>query len=89
MQYVSTRGTAPTLEFEDVVLAGSDSGGALAGRVELVERLGERTIVYLLTDIGEVRASMRGACPFAAGDAAHVSFPHPSLHIFGADGARL
>ncbi|WP_108660122.1 ABC transporter ATP-binding protein [Acuticoccus kandeliae] len=72
---------------EDVLLG--DGPGVLDGTVALVERLGERTIVYLTTAVGEVRASMRGECPYATGDSVPVNFSVAALHHFDAAGLRL
>ena len=91
---VDVTGTATVgVRPEDVTLgAGAGAASAeegLQGRVVLVERLGERTIVYLDTPAGEVRVSLRGVCPHKAGDAVTATFPSAALHLFDAGGARL
>jgi len=64
-----------------------DPGGALAGRVEVVERLGERTLLHVqLADGSLVVADARGAAEPAAGDDVRLGAAAAKLHLFDRDG---
>lgn len=71
---------------EDVVLG---EAGDVEASITLIERLGERTIVYLSSPLGELRASVRGGFGGALGETVRVGFPTAGLHLFDAGGQRL
>ncbi|MBC7729180.1 MAG: TOBE domain-containing protein [Microbacteriaceae bacterium] len=64
-----------------------EPGGALSGRVEVIERLGERTLLHIqLADSSLVVADARGAAEPATGDAVQLGAQPGRLHLFDADG---
>jgi ABC-type sugar transport system ATPase subunit len=71
---------------EDLLL---EPEGTIPVVVTLVERLGERTIIYLSSEHGELRASMRGRFGRRAGDRMGVTIPTSKMHLFDASGLRM
>jgi len=68
-----------------VVAAGA---GATDAKVQLVERLGDRTLVYVcLADGLEVIATDEGNSRVAAGDTVGLRIDGAAAHLFGPDGA--
>jgi multiple sugar transport system ATP-binding protein len=64
-----------------------DAQGPLAGRVEVVERLGDRTLLHLqLPDASLVVADGRGAPEPEIGSTVRLALQPGSLHLFDADG---
>jgi multiple sugar transport system ATP-binding protein len=66
----------------------SDSGSAaIEAEVMLVERLGERSLVYArLSDGGEITAEDKGTSRLKAGDRVALAVDGASAHLFGPDG---
>ncbi len=63
-------------------------GGDTSGTVGVVERLGERTLLYVrLKDGTQVTAQDKGASAVQPGDEVRLAFEKSALHLFGADGA--
>ncbi|MFN3388513.1 MAG: ABC transporter ATP-binding protein [Allosphingosinicella sp.] len=61
--------------------------GSTQAKVELVERLGDRTLVYaLLADGLEVTAVDQGASALAMGDTIGLAIDAGATHLFGPDG---
>ncbi|WP_435304198.1 ABC transporter ATP-binding protein [Qipengyuania citrea] len=68
-----------------VVAAGN---GTTDAEVQLVERLGERTLVYALLDDGaEITAQDEGNSPVRIGDRIGLLIDGAAVHLFGPDGA--
>ena len=62
-------------------------GAGVAAEVELVERLGDRTLVYArLSDGAEVTAQAEGTSPVRIGDRIGLSIDGAGAHLFDADG---
>ena len=60
----------------------------VAAEVLLVERLGERSLVYArLADGGAITAEDEGASTLKAGDRVHLAIDGAAAHLFGPDGA--
>ena len=71
---------------ENVRVAGSD--GQIRSKVELVERLGERTLIYArLADGLAITAEDGGFSQVKMGDEVALRINGDAVHIFGADGA--
>lgn len=67
-----------------------DPAGALSGKVRLIERLGDSTIVEVDGEAGQtVFASIDGDREVALGDAMTLGFKGAKAHLFGRDGRRL
>jgi multiple sugar transport system ATP-binding protein len=65
-----------------------DADGAEQAEVELVERLGERTLVYAaLADGGQIIAEDEGASRVRVGDRVRLRIKGEAAHVFGPDGA--
>jgi multiple sugar transport system ATP-binding protein len=63
-------------------------GGDISGTANVVERLGERTLVYVrLQDDTQVIAQDRGITAVRPGDTVQLKLDTSALHLFGADGA--
>jgi multiple sugar transport system ATP-binding protein len=74
-------------EMVSVAAAGS---GTTEARVELVERLGERTLVYsVLADGLEVIAQDEGNSRLQVGDRIGLRMDGAAAHLFGPDGAAF
>jgi multiple sugar transport system ATP-binding protein len=68
-----------------MVVAGD---GDIVGTAKVVERLGERTLVYVrLKDDTQVIAQDRGVSAVRSGDNVHLKFDATALHPFGPDGS--
>ncbi len=71
-------------------LAAVAEGGDTVGTVSVVERLGERTLLYVrLRDGSLVTAQDRGVSTVKAGDAVRLQFDLSALHLFAADGSTF
>jgi len=64
-------------------------GAMIAGRVEIVERLGEVTLVHVATDMGTVIAKLPGDMAPARGETLGLAARREKLHVFGADERAL
>ena len=74
-------------EMVGVVAAGT---GTVDGRVELVERLGERTLAYVVLGDGqELIAQDDGASRLQIGDEIGLRIDGAAAHLFGPDGAAF
>jgi len=63
-------------------------GGDTSGRVSIVERLGERTLVHVrLADGTHVIAQDRGLSTVQPGDEVHLRFDSSAFHLFAEDGS--
>ena len=72
---------------EGVTVAGGDAAGT-AAKVELVERLGERTLIYArLTDGLAITAEDEGYSRVRVGDTIGLRIDGHAAHLFDADGA--
>jgi alpha-glucoside transport system ATP-binding protein len=73
---------------EDLDVAAAGSQALFSGTVNLVEKLGEVTLIYV--DVGgadPVVAKLDGESPIQRGQDVRLSAPADALHVFGADGA--
>jgi multiple sugar transport system ATP-binding protein len=62
--------------------------GSVDGKVELVERLGDRTLVYARLEHGlQVTAQDEGSSRVRVGDTVGLRLDSAGAHLFGADGA--
>ena len=69
------------------VRVGPKNAATTSGEVELVERLGERTIVYArLSDGQAITAEDEGNSRAAVGDSVGLKIDGDAVHLFGADG---
>ncbi|GAA4011646.1 sn-glycerol-3-phosphate ABC transporter ATP-binding protein UgpC [Sphingomonas swuensis] len=69
------------------VRVASDGTAALEAEVVLVERLGDRSLVYArLADGGEVTAEDKGTSVLKAGERVGLAIDGASAHLFGPDG---
>jgi multiple sugar transport system ATP-binding protein len=67
-----------------------DPAGAISGKVRLIERLGDSTIVEVDGEAGQtVFASIDGDREVALGHAMTLGFAGGKAHLFGRDGRRL
>jgi multiple sugar transport system ATP-binding protein len=65
-----------------------ESEATTSAKVELVERLGERTLVYATLDGGHpFTAEDKGTSPVRIGDRVGLRVDGAAAHLFGADGA--
>jgi multiple sugar transport system ATP-binding protein len=86
---------APLVEIgvrpEDVQIGGGEAGAVrLRVRVEMVEALGDHTLLYLSTDAGPLVAKLSGHETFASGDALDAGMRPEGLHVFSTeDGTNL
>ncbi|BBE71653.1 ABC transporter ATP-binding protein [Oharaeibacter diazotrophicus] len=70
---------------EDLSL--TDGTGLFRGRVTIVERLGENTLLYVDTGAGEpIVAKVPGTAPVERGATVALTAPVERTHLFGADG---
>ncbi|MGU3575517.1 ABC transporter ATP-binding protein [Brucellaceae bacterium C25G] len=75
---------------EDLVLATSDTPPVIEGQVQLVEKLGEVTLVHLLTDQGKtVIAKLAGDSPVVRGAVIGLSIAKHAIHRFDEQGQRM
>lgn len=74
---------------EDVRLDGLAEEGSFHGRVILAEVLGERTIIHLTSDFGEIRATVYGVSRHHVGDLVRFRFDESTIHLFDRSGARI
>ena len=83
----SREGLELGLRPESVAVAGGDSAGT-AAKVELVERLGERTLIYArLSDGLAITAEDEGYSRVRVGDTIGLRIDGHAAHLFDADGA--
>ncbi len=73
---------------EDLSVAPPE-GAMIAGRVEIVERLGEVTLVHLATDMGTVIAKLPGDMAPTRGEVLGLTARREKLHVFGPDERAL
>ena len=72
---------------ESVRVARQGEGGSVAAKVILVERLGERSLVYAqLKDGTDITAEDAGVSTIKAGDVVGLRIDGRSAHLFGPDG---
>ena len=70
------------------VRVAKDGGGATTARVELVERLGERSIIYArLKDGLAITGEDIGLTDVGVGDVVPLTIEGERAHLFGPDGA--
>ena len=71
----------------EAVRVGGRGKGATKGRVELVERMGERTLVYArLRDGQQITAEDEGVSTVKIGDEVSLKIEGAAAHVFDADG---
>ena len=71
----------------EAVLVVPPGGGAVDAEVELVERLGDRTLIYArLSDGAEVTAQAEGTSAARIGDRVGLAIDGAGAHVFDADG---
>jgi len=82
------RGAAPSLQVgirpEDLTLASVPSGGALRGRVEVREPLGNESLVHWQTPVGLVVSRVPGQQAPAVGESADLHFAWERVRFFDA-----
>ena len=71
---------------EDFVVGDS---GPWSGRVHVVEQLGNETIAYVQSNVGDLVVRQPGSHGVKAGETIHLSPRHEALHRFGSDGRRI
>jgi ABC-type sugar transport system ATPase subunit len=64
-------------------------GAMIAGRVEIVERLGEVTLAHVATDMGTVIAKLPGDMAPVRGERLGLTARREKLHVFGPDERAL
>ena len=62
---------------------------ALIGEVNLAERLGSETFVYVKTVMGTMMVKVDGAATCARGELIGLAFDDEALHLFAGDGSRI
>jgi len=71
----------------EAVHVGSSGGAATTAKVDLVERLGERTLVYArLADGQPITAEAEGDSKVKIGDEVPLTIDGSAGHVFGPDG---
>jgi ABC-type sugar transport system ATPase subunit len=95
---LNTRGLAPAVgssvelgirpENATLVNVGS-ADAAVAGRVRLVERLGNQTLVHLDTEAGIFTLQGAGNLQVTIGDQTALQFDEHRAHVFAQDGGAL
>ncbi len=66
------------------------AGAGVPARVDVIERLGDRTLVYALLGNGEtIVFAEPGAAPVRVGDTVDLSFQESAIHLFGPDGMAI
>lgn len=71
----------------EAVRVGTRGNSSLSAKVELVERLGERTLVYARLDAGQpITAEDEGNSKIAIGDEVTLRIDGTAAHLFGPDG---
>ena len=84
-----TQGAEITLGIRPHALS-VDPSGTLAGKVQLVEQLGNETVIRVLLAVGtEVTAVLAGQGVHAVGGPIALGFDAAAVHLFGADGNRI
>ena len=75
---------------EHIAVAGEDDAH-IAGRVEIVEKLGAESVVYCQTDASAEPLVVRAPpkLPLVTGDRVHLRFDLEHMHLFGRDDAAL
>ena len=69
---------------------GDDRPGDVAGRIEVVERMGAETFVHLVIPDGSTLvARLSGDVPLCVGDDVDVAIDQTHLHLFTADGTNV
>ena len=71
---------------EDLTIGDS---GAWRGRVRVVEHLGNETIAYVQSDIGDLVVRQPGHRAVKAGETIHMTPQREALHRFGPEGRRI
>lgn len=74
---------------EDVRIEPVGEGPAIEAEVLLSEVLGERTILYFKTPLGELRATVYGISSHKAGERVRLGFNRAAIHLFDASGLRI
>jgi ABC-type sugar transport system ATPase subunit len=67
--------------------APNDPAAALGGTVQILERLGNATIMYVNTEAGQIVVQDDGDATTRAGDNVSVIFDPARVHVFSADAA--
>jgi multiple sugar transport system ATP-binding protein len=67
--------------------APDDPAAALGGTVQILERLGNATIMYVNTEAGQIVVQDDGDATTRAGDNVSVIFDPARVHVFSADAA--
>jgi multiple sugar transport system ATP-binding protein len=67
----------------------ADRQALIAGRIRLVERLGNQTLVHLETPASAIVVQGPGDLPARVGDSAAIAPDPARAHVFGADGVAL
>jgi multiple sugar transport system ATP-binding protein len=72
----------------EMVAVAAPGAGTADGEVVLLERLGERTLVYArLSDGQEIVAEDKGDCRLKVGETVGLTIDGAAAHLFGADGS--
>jgi ABC-type sugar transport system ATPase subunit len=69
--------------------APDDPGASLGGKVQILERLGNATIMYVDTPAGQIVVQDDGDVTTKAGDTVSVIFDPSRVHAFAADSAAI
>ncbi len=95
---ISARATPGSLRVGDAVTVGvrpealtlASSAGGLPGQIDLVEQLGNMSLVYVTLRSGEqVVAELRGGEAPGLGEPVRFSFAEDMAHLFAADGGAV
>ena len=66
-----------------------DPSAALTGRIGIVERLGNVTLLYVDTPAGQLIVEASGTLTVKGGDVVGLRLNEPQARLFGADGATI
>ncbi len=61
----------------------------LAATVQLIERLGAESLVYLQSEAGKLCLRLNGNAAYVSGENLHLKIPAAAMHLFMADGRAL
>lgn len=73
----------------EFVTIGPQSETSFPARVNLIEPLGSRTIIFLQANETEIRSAVQGDAPIKEGEAVHVQFNLKHAFLFDGSGERM
>ena len=72
-----------------LILPAEDSSAKLPGKVAIIEHLGNTTILYVDTPVGQLIVEGKGDLVVKPGDTLGLKIDEPRAHLFGPTGAAL